>query len=188
MLVSRVLMLNLAAIHTSSLVTPVKVEIFLIRHSHIYSMTLPRILSILAHFVRKSKCSSRNLGGRNQLSWKWENWIRLSKNLWDLIWPPEVIEIVILFWPLVGSFRKVKEPFTFSNGVTIPAGNVLATPTGCIHMDDSIYEHACEFDGFRFVNRIDRQGENTKHYSVTTSPDYLVFGHGKHAWYRTSKY
>lgn len=71
------------------------------------------------------------------------------------------------------------KPFTFSNGITISAGETVGSPAGAIHMDDSIYENAKEFDAFRFS----RMKESPKMYSVNTGTEFLTFGHGEHAWY-----
>ena len=50
-------------------------------------------------------------------------------------------------------------------------------------MDETVYEDAEKFDGFRFSKMREREGENAKHYSVNTGMEFLTFGHGKHAWY-----
>ena len=42
-------------------------------------------------------------------------------------------------------------PFTFSNGITIPAGTLVSAPSGVIHKDEELYPNPEEFDGFRFV-------------------------------------
>ena len=75
------------------------------------------------------------------------------------------------------------KPYTFSNGVTIPAGATLGTAAGAIHMDDNIYPNAKEFNGLRFSDIREKEGENAKLYCANTGPDFLVFGHGEHAWY-----
>ena len=31
--------------------------------------------------------------------------------------------------------RRTMKDFTFSDGTTIPAGNIIAVPTSCIHAD-----------------------------------------------------
>lgn len=84
---------------------------------------------------------------------------------------------------LVGTKRKALKPYTFRNGVTIPQGETVASPMISIHMDNSIYENAKEFRGFRFSGLREREGEIAKHQSVNTSTEFLVFGHGEHAWY-----
>jgi cytochrome P450 len=83
----------------------------------------------------------------------------------------------------VGTFRKVKQPFTFSNGVTIMPGETLAAPVGPIHFDDTVYDRALQFDGFRFSKMRERDGESAKVHSVNTGTEFLTFGHGEHAWY-----
>jgi cytochrome P450 len=88
-----------------------------------------------------------------------------------------------MFLISVGGGRKTMKPYTFSDGVTIPKGNLIEAPTAPIHRDESIYENANVFDGFRFRNLRERQGENFKHYTWSTGIDFLHFGHGHHAWY-----
>jgi len=82
----------------------------------------------------------------------------------------------------VMTFRKVIKPFTFSNQVTVPEGATLAIAGGAIHSDNSIYPDAHEFRPFRFSDLREKDGESAKLHSVNTSPEYLVFGHGEHAW------
>jgi cytochrome P450 len=75
------------------------------------------------------------------------------------------------------------KPYTFANGVTIPTGTKVHAPLWSIHTDDTIYENPKEFDGFRFSNMREKNGEGAKHHASNTSTDYLQFGHGQHAWY-----
>jgi cytochrome P450 len=86
--------------------------------------------------------------------------------------------------------RKVLKPFTFSNGVTLPTGSYVAAHLRAVHHDGSLYESPEEFDGFRFVDEkpktdVDTEkGVHKPHQKMyTTSKTYLVFGHGRHAWY-----
>lgn len=74
------------------------------------------------------------------------------------------------------------KPFTFSNGVTLQPGEIVGTPVVGVHMDESIYENPHMFDGFRF-SRMREGGESVKVDAVTTSTEFLQFGHGRHAWY-----
>jgi cytochrome P450 len=73
--------------------------------------------------------------------------------------------------------------FTFSNGVTLPAGTLIAAPIAALHYNEKNYSNPHQFDGFRF-SKIHEQPLSTgkKYFSVTTSIDYLAFGHGEHAW------
>lgn len=73
--------------------------------------------------------------------------------------------------------------FTFSDGTFIPKGTMISAPSNCLHLDDNIYENAATFDPFRFARMREAAGEGTKHQFVSTSLDYLPFGHGRNAWY-----
>jgi cytochrome P450 len=73
------------------------------------------------------------------------------------------------------------KPYTFSNGVTVPIGARVYSPLNAIHRDHTIYENADTFDGFRFV-KMD-EGDPPTSLAASTSPEYLQFGHGSHAWY-----
>lgn len=87
---------------------------------------------------------------------------------------------------IVSTFRKAMKPFTFSNGITIAAGETVSSPAGAVHLDDSVYENAEEFDGFRFSRLRETKGESAKLLSVNTGTEFLTFGHGEHAWYGLS--
>jgi len=85
---------------------------------------------------------------------------------------------------IMGLRRLALRPFTFSNGVTIPAGTLLALPVHSVHMDEEIYPNAQDFDGFRFSNLREVEGDvdmATSHQLVTTSAELLGFGLGRHA-------
>ncbi|KAI0060022.1 cytochrome P450 [Artomyces pyxidatus] len=75
--------------------------------------------------------------------------------------------------------RLAIKPFTFSNGMTVPVGNLVACSSRGIHTDNTKYPNADVFDGFRFSKM--RETEATKYQMVSTNPEYLAFGHGKHA-------
>ena len=75
-------------------------------------------------------------------------------------------------------------PFTFSNGVTVPAGTLVSVPACAIHTDERIYPKADEFDGFRFAKLCKSEGDSmtSKYQSVSVSSEHLAFGLGRHAW------
>ncbi|KAJ6457419.1 cytochrome P450 [Mycena vitilis] len=80
--------------------------------------------------------------------------------------------------------RKVVKPggFKFSDGTTLPKGTYLHATTWSLHHDPDLYSDPQVFDGFRFDKL--RQAEETgaaKYQAVTTSLDYLAFGHGVHS-------
>ena len=84
----------------------------------------------------------------------------------------------------VGLLRLALRPFTFSNGVTIPPGTLVAVPSSAIHMDEEKYSNPERFDGFRFSKFSDMDSEvlRTGRSAVSTSSDHLTFGFGRHAW------
>ncbi|KAH9025148.1 cytochrome P450 [Lactarius hengduanensis] len=79
-------------------------------------------------------------------------------------------------------FRLSLRPFTFSNGVTIPVGTLIAAPTGAIHRDGENFPNPEEFDGFRFAKLHERDGNDVARcQALSASPDNLTFGYGRHA-------
>jgi len=79
--------------------------------------------------------------------------------------------------------RYTLQPFTFSNGVTVPAGNFIACAALQTHMDEEYYEDAEVFNPWRFSDMRENAGESVKHHMVATGPENINFGHGRHAWY-----
>ncbi|EIN06118.1 cytochrome P450 [Punctularia strigosozonata HHB-11173 SS5] len=80
----------------------------------------------------------------------------------------------------ISLLRMTLKDYTFSDGTFIPKGTSLAAPTTATHEDSVIYEDPLTFKPWRFSDM--REGsESAKHQFVNTSPEFLTFGHGKHA-------
>jgi len=78
--------------------------------------------------------------------------------------------------------RLALRPFTFSNGVTVPAGTLIAIPSAAVQTDGEIYLNAEEFDGFRFAKLRECYGNAVAgHKATSTSAQHLSFGCGRHA-------
>ncbi|KZT39044.1 cytochrome P450 [Sistotremastrum suecicum HHB10207 ss-3] len=78
--------------------------------------------------------------------------------------------------------RIALQDYTFSNGTFIPKGTVLNVISTARHADPELYgETAVDFDPFRYSVMREADGEGTKHHMVTPSIDYLPFGFGRHA-------
>ncbi|KAF7367741.1 hypothetical protein MSAN_00838000 [Mycena sanguinolenta] len=82
--------------------------------------------------------------------------------------------------------RKIvaKEGFQFSDGTILPSGSYLTVAARPTHYDESKYENAAKFDGFRFAReRTEYQASNDvfKRQMISTAVDHLPFGTGKHA-------
>ena len=84
----------------------------------------------------------------------------------------------------MGVYRLALRPFTFSNGVTIPAGTLVALPKRALHTDGDIYSNPDEFDGFRFSKLREQEGDAMvgTHQTVSTSSEHIAFGLGRHQW------
>ena len=74
--------------------------------------------------------------------------------------------------------RAAVNDFIFSDGTTIPRGTVVSAFAPSAHGNDKVYEDPLKFDGFRFSKM--REGSAKKVGMVSSSPDHLSFGHGRH--------
>lgn len=67
-----------------------------------------------------------------------------------------------------------------SDGTVIPKNSQICVTSRSM-WDSDVHENPAVFDGYRFYNmRQEAEGKN-KAQLVTTGPDHLAFGHGKHA-------
>ncbi|KAJ7791765.1 cytochrome P450 [Mycena olivaceomarginata] len=91
-----------------------------------------------------------------------------------------------------GMIRRVvaKDGFRFSDGTVLPYGAYLSVALRPTHYDDSNYENAATFDGFRFsrerAEHLAHHDPNDnqdifKRHMVSTGVDHMPFGTGKHA-------
>ncbi|OCH95706.1 cytochrome P450 [Obba rivulosa] len=76
--------------------------------------------------------------------------------------------------------RMAMVDLTLSDGTRIPRGTILAAGATTMHHDGTIYTDPETFDPFRFY-RLREEGGGMKHQFVSTRADYIPFGHGKHA-------
>ncbi|KIL64963.1 hypothetical protein M378DRAFT_162532 [Amanita muscaria Koide BX008] len=81
----------------------------------------------------------------------------------------------------VTMWRKALKDFTLSDGTTIPAGSRVTVPYNPVHTDANYYSDPNVFDGFRFERLREQDGENTKHQLTSIGVDYVLFGNGRHA-------
>ncbi|KAH8091762.1 cytochrome P450 [Cristinia sonorae] len=84
--------------------------------------------------------------------------------------------------------RMAMKDFTFSNGTFIPKGGLVSVVERPMHLDSEHYEHPDEFRPWRFVESrnsdvsLGEVGVRVSRYGVvSTSPEYVTFGHGRHA-------
>ncbi|CAL1702998.1 unnamed protein product [Somion occarium] len=77
--------------------------------------------------------------------------------------------------------RRALRDFTFSDGTFIPKGEFVSAAAMPTHYDEEYYENPEVFNPWRFAEMRSEDGEGTKHQMVSTSSEYIPFGHGKHA-------
>lgn len=81
----------------------------------------------------------------------------------------------------MGTFRKVLDDLTLSDGTHLPAGTYVGTDVQNSVFNNSTLENPYEFDGFRFDRLRSVPGKEHMYQSVQTSADHLVYGHGNQA-------
>ena len=81
--------------------------------------------------------------------------------------------------------RKAMKDLTLSDGTHIPRGTRVEVAAHPLHHDSAVLERADEFDAFRYARvraGAAGQGQGARHQFTSTSPEYVPFGHGSHAW------
>ncbi|KAI0795967.1 cytochrome P450 [Abortiporus biennis] len=83
-------------------------------------------------------------------------------------------------------FRKAMKDFAFSDGTVVPSGTFVAAPELPLHHDEEFYGCPNIFNPWRFSDKTllpptTLTASEGKFQFVTTSPEYLAFGHGKNA-------
>jgi cytochrome P450 len=76
----------------------------------------------------------------------------------------------------IGFPRITMQDYTFSDGTSIPSGSYVSAALSATHLDEAYYKNAKSFDGYRHLGK-----SGGKHGMSVTSSRYLAFGHGKHA-------
>jgi cytochrome P450 len=95
-------------------------------------------------------------------------------------------QVLMCYTVSVSVARLTLQPFTFSNGVTVPPGVLVAAPACATHTDEEVYTNPDKFEGFRFSklrgSLSDGDAVTNRHQVVSISPEHLPFGLGRHAW------
>ncbi|KAK0187862.1 cytochrome P450 [Armillaria mellea] len=81
----------------------------------------------------------------------------------------------------LGISRTVQKDFTFSDGTVVPAGAHVSVASAATHFDADKYEDPCEFKRWRFFEMREKDGESIHHQMVTLRLDYILFGIGRAA-------
>jgi cytochrome P450 len=152
-------------------------------HAFYYLAAFPEYMQPLREEVEEVvKSEGWTKAGLDQMH-KIDSFIRESQRLSPLSnrkWtPPFFVSLTTNLKPfLVLLSRVAVKNFTFSDGTIIPQGTFVSVSTHNVHFNDKVYEDPLRFDGFRFSSM--REGSAKKVGMVSSSPDHLPFGHGRH--------
>ncbi|KAM6503737.1 Cytochrome P450 [Amanita muscaria] len=163
-LVKSVLIMNFAALHTTTVCTTY-VMYTLATHPE-YIQPLRDEIEALIEGEGLSKDAINKL-------WKADSFIKECLRMHE--------------FTLLTMRRKALKDFTFSDGTTIPADCIINFPYHPIHADaakcshQNIYTNPEIFDGFRFEKMRVQGSEGAKNELVSIGLDYILFGSGRHA-------
>ena len=163
----RVLMLNFGAIHTTSFtITHAIFDLFSSSQETVNELRR-EVSSVLAQ--HGGEWNKRSLQDMHKLDSLVREALRL--NMSSTFGVPRLV---------IG-----REGFVTRSGIRIPRGNTIAVPGKNIGRDEAFYEDANTFKPFRFAEK--RQDGDVEYVqrarlaAATTNPEFLPFGHGKHA-------
>lgn len=168
-LVTRIMTLNFAAVHTSSMsFTHV---LFHLAANPEYAAPMREEIQRVADQEGWSKAAFGNMH-------KLDSFVRESLRVNGI--------------GSVSMNRLALKPYTFADGTHIPVGAYVAVPSAAMHGDEDNYDDAHTFKPFRFASEsaevpgdgnVEDEGKTGKirPYAVSTSPNFVTFGHGQHA-------
>ncbi|KAJ5518093.1 Cytochrome P450 [Penicillium expansum] len=84
------------------------------------------------------------------------------------------------FGDIAAVHRMAVNSVTLSDGTIIPKGTRTMVGINQMH-DGGLFPEPNEYKGNRFLNMRQKPGQEHRWQFVSTSPEHLVFGHGKHA-------
>ncbi|KAK1217072.1 hypothetical protein PQX77_020283 [Marasmius sp. AFHP31] len=157
-LVMRILLVNFGAIHTTSLTLNCT-----LRYLTRYPEYIPALREEIQSIIDECGWTKQAMGRMRKL----DSFLKEVRRL-DPILP-------------FGVERKVLKDFTFSDGTLVPAGTTVGVPVRALQRDEAYFLNGDKFNGFRFADMRDEEGESIKHQMVTPTADFFLFGHGRHA-------
>ena len=195
-IVERFLLVNFAAIHTTSYVSDQfgKTGSHRLKRSKsithaIYHLAeLPALQQTLREEIEsvveahgwdgRAAGKMRKLDSFLKESQRW-NGISISKNtlsLTSLITNPPNIY-------LTGSLsRTAMRDVVLNDGTFVPKGTLILAAAHAVHHDENYYNNPMIFNPFRFCPPLEQEEEVHQRQFTTTSLEYLPWGHGHLAW------
>lgn len=166
-LADRILVVNFAAIHTTSLTSTQAIFDLVSSDPSCIQDLRTEISSVLdAHGGHWNKQALREL-------------VKLDSAIRESVRFSSILS--------VGLGRAVTAPdgVTTPSGVHLPRGTLVSVAAHSIMHDEAKYEGAHTYMPFRFSEQRSKAGldhvRRARYALPTTGPDFLVFGHGKHA-------
>ncbi|KAK0448940.1 cytochrome P450 [Desarmillaria tabescens] len=156
---SRMLSLNLGAIHTTSMTFTTALYTLAIHPE--YAETLRTEVESV---INAEGCTKVAMGKMNQL----DSFLKEAQRVYGS----------------VGTFgirRVARGDFAFSDGTVIPAGTEIAVAALATNTDERNYENPLEFRPWRFFDKRKQEGESIRHRMITPSLDFIFFGLGRTA-------
>ncbi|KAL0578382.1 hypothetical protein V5O48_003603 [Marasmius crinis-equi] len=159
-IVLRVLSTNFAAIHTTSTA---------FTHAIYHLAAHPEVQPLLREEI------DRVLFGEDGLGWTKAGMVQL-RVMDSFVKETQRFSGV----SAVAMTRVAVKPFRFSDGTVIPPGTTVGFAGHAVHQDASVYPSPEEFNATRFSD-IRTGTDSIKYQTVTPTPEWLIFGVGKHA-------
>ncbi|KAK0435069.1 cytochrome P450 [Armillaria borealis] len=156
---SRVLGLNMAAIHTTSM-TFTTALYALATHPEYAEILRDEVESI----INEEGCTKAAMGKMNQL----DSFLKEAQRVYGNM-------------GVFGMHRTTRKDFVFSDGTMIPAGVQIVVASLSTHTDEENYEDPLEFKPWRFSEKRKQEGEGIRHHMASPSLDFVFFGHGRPA-------
>ncbi|KIM39012.1 hypothetical protein M413DRAFT_12344 [Hebeloma cylindrosporum] len=174
-LTSRMLAINFAAIHSSSMT---------FTHALYYLATFPEYMKPLREEVEEIiQREGWTKEGIDQMH-KIDSFIKEAQRLHPIAMRKITSYIECSHkanYFSVAMPRVAVNDHTFSDGTTVPRGTTVSIAIDSIHLNEKIYADPLKFDPFRFVKLQEQDDTGRRYDMVTTGVDSLTFGHGRHA-------
>ncbi|KAK0230003.1 cytochrome P450 [Armillaria nabsnona] len=155
----KVLLLNMGAIHTTSL-TFTTALYALATHPEYAETLRDEVESI----INEEGCTKSAIGKMNKL----DSFVKEAQRLYGNA-------------GVFGMPRTTCKDFVFSDGTVIPAGVPMVVASLSTHTDEENYEDPLEFMPWRFSEMSEQQREGINRTIATLSLDFILFGHGPSA-------
>ncbi|PBK90653.1 cytochrome P450 [Armillaria gallica] len=156
---SRVISLNTAAIHTTSMTF--YTSLYALATHPEYAETLRDEVESI---INEEGCTKSAMGKMDQL----DSFLKEAQRVYGNM-------------GVFGMQRTTRKDFVFSDGTVVPAGVQMVVASLSTHTDKENYEDPLEFKPWRFSEKRKQEGEGIRHHMATPSLDFVFFGHGRPA-------